>query len=130
MGRVCLTYIPHSHRLTCETVPERFERMEIPKSGEDVEKISQEVSEEYHHEEHRHEEVVNLEDAVATAVHMLSHLEAQLASIAGTLREIDSKLGNLSMYIGVLAKLLLLREVKSGDLRERLVREIVEALSE
>jgi len=109
----------------------RFERMEIPKSGEDVEKISQEVSKEYHHEEHHHhEEVVSLEDAVATAVHMLSHLEAQLASIAGALREIDSKLSNLSRYLGVLAKLMLLREVKSGELRERLVREIVEALSE
>jgi len=107
----------------------RFGRMEIPKSGEDVERISQEVSEEYH-EEHHHEEVVSLEDAVATAVHMLSHLEAQLASIAGTLREIDAKLSNLSRYLGVLAKLMLLREVKSGELRERLVREIVEALSE
>ena len=107
----------------------KFGRMEIPKSGEDVERISQEVSEEYH-EEHHHEEVVSLEDAVATAVHVLSHLEAQLASIAGTLREIDAKLSNLSRYLEVLAKLMLLREVKSGELRERLVREIVEALSE
>ena len=104
--------------------------MEVPKSSEDVERITQEVSEEYHGGHHHHEEEVSLEDAVATAVHMLSHLEAQLASIAGTLREIDSRLSNLSRYLGVLAKLLLLKEVKSGELRERLVREIVEALSE
>ena len=103
----------------------KFGRMEIPKSGKDVERISQEVSEEHHHEE-----VVSLEDTVATAVHVLSHLEAQLESIAGTLREIDAKLSNLSRYLEVLAKLMLLREAKSGELRERLVREIVEALSE
>ena len=121
---------PRRPRLTCETVSGRFGRMEIPKSGEDVERISQEVSEEYHEEHHHHEEAVSLEDAVATAVHMLSHLEAQLASIAGTLREIDSKLSSLGRYLGVLAKLLLLREVKSGELREKLVREIVEVLSE
>jgi len=106
--------------------------MEIPRSSEDVERISQEVSEEYGEEHHHHHEgeALSLEDAVATAVHMLSHLEAQLASIAGTLREMDSKLSSLSKYLGVLAKLLLLKEVKSGELRERLVREIVEALSE
>jgi hypothetical protein len=111
-------------------MPGRFGRMEIPKSGEDVERISQEVSGEYH-AEHQHEgEALSLEDAVATAVHMLSHLEAQLESISGVLREIDSKLGSVSRYLAVLAKLMLLREVKSGELRDRLVREIAEALSE
>jgi predicted metallopeptidase len=112
-------------------MPGRFGRMEIPKSGEDVERISQEVSGEYHAEhQHEGEEALSLEDAVATAVHMLSHLEAQLASISGVLREIDSKLSSVSRYLAVLAKLMLLREVKSGELRDRLIREIAEALSE
>lgn len=113
-------------------------RMSIPRSEEDVDRLVQEVhgEEEGHtHETHEHgehlearEEAADVPSLLAGAVHMLSHLDGHLSELASSIKSLDGRLQNIERLLGVLARILLLPEVKKQELRERLVREIVESL--
>lgn len=108
-------------------------RMSIPKSEEDVNKLVREVhgeGEEHEHGGHPEEdgEPADVPSLLAGAIHMLSHLDGHLSELASSIKSLDGRLQNIERLLGVLARILLLAEVKKQELRERLVREIVENL--
>lgn len=108
-------------------------RMEIPRSEEDVDRLVHEVhgeESEHGHEDHVKEQEVPADtpSLLAGAVHMLSHLDSHLSEIAGTIKSLDSRLQNIERLVGVLARILLLPEARKQELRDKLVREIIENL--
>lgn len=108
--------------------------MEIPKSEKDIDELVQKIhgEEEHEHGEHyeehteEHEAPVDTASLLAGAVHMLSHLDSHTSEIARAIENLDSRLQNIERLIGVIARILLLPEVKKQELREKLVKEIVE----
>lgn len=110
-------------------------RMSIPKSEEDVNRLVQEVYSEgeghaHEHGEHldAHEETADISSLIASAVHVLSHLDGHLSELVSSIKSLDGRLQNIERLLGVLARILLLPEVKKQELREKLVGEIVESL--
>lgn len=112
--------------------------MDILKSEEDVEKLVEEVQssqeEETHEHAHEHaEHEVEVEEAditslMASAIHMLSHLDGHLAEIGSGMKNLELRLQNIEKILGVIARLLLLPEIKSSEFRDKLIKEIVEGL--
>ncbi|MEM2007356.1 MAG: hypothetical protein QXG17_05755 [Sulfolobales archaeon] len=109
--------------------------MSIPKSEEDVNKLVQEIhsEEEVHSHEHGEhlgvqEEATDVASMLASAVHMMSHFDGHLSDLANTIKSLDSRLQNIERLLGVLARILLLPEIKKQELREKLVKEIIENL--
>ncbi|MCS7099892.1 MAG: hypothetical protein RMH84_00035 [Sulfolobales archaeon] len=104
-------------------------RMDIPRSEKDIDKISQEIHGEEEREEYVEEEApVDTASLLAEAVHALSHLDSHISEIATVIRNLDSRLQSIERLLGVLARVLLLPEVKKQELREMLVKEIVDNL--
>ncbi|MEM1623280.1 MAG: hypothetical protein QW543_03995 [Sulfolobales archaeon] len=110
-------------------------RMSIPKSEEDVNKLVQEIhsAEEVHsheHGEHMEEQEVEADvtSLLASAVHMMSHFDGHLSDLARSIKSLDSRLQSIERLLSVLARILLLPEIKRQDLREKLLKEIIENL--
>lgn len=110
----------------------KWARMSIPKSESDLDKLVQEVESregEHPHEGAEHEEeLVDTTSLLAEAVHMLSHFEGHLSELASSVRGLNERLQNIERLLGVLAKVLLLQNIKERELRDKLIEEIVESL--
>lgn len=108
-------------------------RMGILKSEEDVERLVEEIQRDQKetHEHTEHEvgvEEADITSLMASAIHMLSHLESHLAEIGSGMKNLELRLQNIEKILGVIARLLLLPEIKNPEFRDKLVKEIVEGL--
>jgi len=107
------------------TIVIKFGRMEIPKSEEDVRKISEEIEKSIHQHSLSEEGGVSRIDAV---VHQLEHIQELLIHVIQSIREVRDSMDNLTSAIRRSTKIIALGFILSSTNDMEIKKRIAEII--
>lgn len=99
----------------------KLNRLKIPKSEEDVERISEEIEASMHH----HEGAISGGEAIA---HQLEHVQELLIHVIQGIREVRDSIDNLSSIVRKSVRIMALGYILSSTENREVRRKIIETI--